>query len=55
MKEILAHSSFYKFPSVLWEDTTASFFKALDSFISFFLLFTDYFINEINVNIFYGD
>ena len=49
-EKILAHSRFYKFPSVLWEGTTASFFKALDSFISFFS-FTDFF-SLMNVNIF---
>ena len=50
MKEILAHSSSYKFPSVLWEGTSVSFFKALDSFLSLFFL-PIFFFSLRNVNI----
>ena len=49
MKEILALSSSYKFRSVLWEGTTVSFFKALDSFLSFFF-FLPIFFSLRNVN-----
>ena len=49
MEEILAHSSFYKFPSVLWEGTTASFLKHWILFSHFFL-FIDFF-SLMNVNI----